>query len=175
MFEHGPAAVTPESEFELKGDVDVHLIRPGGAEFAPDQACITGTATDPLCIIWNGVFDLCGLLGPSDMVDVPEFFAPAGRKGWTVAKAGAEVWVSFGFPLDSPLSSEPLSVALQLKGPCPDTECGLIPGSDLVIPLDRYSIHLRGKGGVTHNAACHAAFNQLLGGDTDLVITAPTP
>ena len=80
VFEHGPAAVTPESEFELKGDVDVHLIRPGGAEFAPDQACITGTATDPLCIIWNGVFDLCGLLGPSDMVDVPEFFAPAGRK-----------------------------------------------------------------------------------------------
>ena len=122
-------------------------------------------------------FDLCGLLGPSDAVDVPEFTASAGRKGWAVVRVGetvgVDVSVGFRFPLDSPLSDDPLSVSLQLHGDC--SECGLIPvdGDPKEILLTRYSIHLRGKGGVTHNVACHAADDvDFPGGASTLVITA---
>ena len=157
-FHHGAVDVTPESEFKLSGDQPVHLIRPGGANIHDHLVCATDPLTDPLCMVWNGVFDLCGLLGPTGMEDVPEFTVSAGRKGWALEKVVDEVWVSFGFPLDSPLSSDPLSVGLRLSGACLDLECGLIPAvnTSKTITLTDYSIHLKGKRGVTHNAACHA-------------------
>ena len=71
---------------------------------------------------------------------------------------------------------------MQLKGACPPSGCSLIPDdiedvpdsneSTLTIPLTRYAIHLTGKGGVTHQAECHAG-SGLIGVTTDLVITRP--
>ena len=149
--------VTAEAEVKLGGDEPLRMIRPG---------------FDPALQSWNNVFDLCGLLGQSGMVEVAEFTAPDGRKGWTVEKVLEEVWVPLQFPLDSPLvPSDPLftdrlTAGMQLKGACPPPACSLIPDdieevmnsgeSTLTIVLDRYAIHLRGKGGVTHEAICHA-------------------
>ena len=148
-----------------------------------------GTDTDinTLCLVWNSVFDLCLLLGPTGAEILPEFTAETGRKGWTVEKVVNEVWVPLGFSLVSPLdTSDPLytdrlSVSLTLKGDCP-SGCSLIPDdiedgmnsseSTLTIVLDRYAIHLRGKGGVTHEAECHAGEGPI-GVTTDLVITRP--
>ncbi len=163
-FEFVSPAFATLDKGSLKGDEAVRMVRPGPLDVNA-------------LIDWNRVFDLCGLLGPSDAVDVPEFTASAGRKGWRVVRTGEQVFVDvsvlFQFPLDSPLSDDPLSVALDLTGNCPTPECGLIPeaGKTKEIPLNRYSIHLKGKGGVTHDAACHAADDVLNVGST-LVITA---
>ncbi len=134
---------------------------------------------EPALQYWIEVFNLCGLLGSPGTSDVPEFTVPAGRKPWTVEKVVNEVWVNLGFPLDSPLdssdplfTSEPLSVALQLKGACLPGDCSLIPGSDLTIELTNYAIHLRAKGGVAHQADCHANSGEI-GVTTNLEITAP--
>ncbi len=160
-FEFVSPAFATLDNGSLKGDEAVTMVRPD-----PGDA--------NALIEWNRVFDLCGLLGPSDAVDVPEFTDSAGRKGWQVRRIGetvaVEVQVQFRFPLDSPLSDDPLSVSLQLHGDCPDPECGLIPPKE--IPLNRYSIHLKGKGGVAHNAACHAADDVPLNVESTLVITA---
>ena len=177
--------VTAEAEVTLGGDEPLHMIRPGGTD--PMNVC-AGTATDinALCLAWNSVFDLCGLLGPTGMEVLPEFTAQDGRKGWTVEKVLEEVWVPLQFSLVSPLDpSDPLftdrlSVGMQLRGDCPPLGCSLIPDdindgsgkSTLTIVLDRYAIHLRGKGGVTHEALCHAGSGPL-GVATDLVITRP--
>ena len=186
-FDDGAVAVTPDSEFKLRGDDVVHMIRPGGAGFDPVDACTTGTATDPLCMDWNGVFDLCNLLGPPTLVDVREFDVSAGRKGWTVEKVVEEVWVVLAFPLVSPLNSsdplftESMTASMQLKGACPPAGCSLIPGSGstLTIDLTDYAIHLRAKGGVTHQATCHAGNSGTNLSWRDevniLLITAPSP
>ena len=173
VFNEGEVGVTPDSEVKLNGDVDVNMTRP---DF------------DPALQSWNNVFDLCGLLGPSGMVEVAGFPVSAGRKGWTVQKVLEEVWVGLQFPLVSPLlSSDPLftdrlTAGMQLIGACLDTECSLIPDdtenvvdsneSTLTILLTKYAIHLRAKGGVTHEALCHAG-DGLIGVDTTLVITRP--
>jgi len=165
--------VTAEADVKLGGDEPIRMIRPGA---------------DPALQSWNKVFDLCGLLGPPGMPDVPEFTAPDGRKGWAVEKVIDEVWVGLAFPLDSPLDpSDPLftdrlTAGMQLKGACPPAGCSLIPDdtedvlnsneSTLTIPLTGYAIHLRGKGGVTHVAPCHSG-SGLIGVTTDLVITRP--
>ncbi len=178
-----PHRVTPESEFELRGDEAIHMIRPGGPDGNATvnpvvlvcEAMALNESTEELCKAWNGVFNLCGLLGPSNDVDVLDFEAPFGRKGWTVAKVVDEVSVGLSFELFGPLSDDPLKVSLQLKGPCIG-DCVLIPTESnmgvpvivddvelfrtLTIPLTRYSIHLRGKGGVTHNALCHARLDE---------------
>ncbi len=165
--------VTAESEFKLSGDDSIRMIRPG-----TDATCATGDDQNA-CMAWNSVFDLCGLLGTSMDVQVDDFTVPTGRKPWTVEKVVNEVWVNLDFPLDSPLdssnplfTSKPLSVALNLKGACLTDKCSLIPGSDLTIELTDYSIHLRAKGGVTHQASCHAD-SGAIGATTNLVITAP--
>ena len=64
--------VTAEAEVKLSGDEPLRMFRPG--------------FFDPALMSWNDVFDLCGLLGPSGMVEVPEFTAQDGRKGWAVEK-----------------------------------------------------------------------------------------
>ena len=68
---------------------------------------------------------------------------------------------------------------MNLTGDCLDLpECGLIPEVLLpkVITLDEYSIHLKAKGGVAHQAVCHANEGypgaSPLGVTTNLVITA---
>ncbi len=173
VFDEGEVGVTPDSEFKLSGNVDVNMTRPG---------------FDPALGSWNNVFDLCGLLGPTGAEVVPGFPVSAGRKGWTVQKVLEEVWVQLRFPLDSPLApSDPLftdrlTAGMQLKGACPPPACSLIPDniedvmgsneSTLTIPLTDYAIHLRGKGGVTHEALCHAGSDPI-GVTTNLVITRP--
>ena len=165
--------VTAEAEVKLGGDEPLRTIRPGA---------------DPALQSWNDVFDLCGLLGPSGMVEVPELTAQDGRKGWAAEKVLDEVKVGLAFPLDSPLDpSDPLftdrlTAGLQLIGDCPLNGCSLIPDntadvmggnkSTLTSELTRYAIHLRGKGGVTHLATCHSG-SGLIGVTTNLVITRP--
>ncbi len=160
-----PVGVTAEAEVKLSGDEPIRMIRPGA---------------DPALLSWNMVFDLCGLLGPPGSPEVLEFTVPAGRKGWAIEKVVDEVWVGLGFTLDSPLDpsdplfTESLSAGMQLKGACLDPECGLIPAvnTSKTIPLTDYAIHLRAKGGVTHQALCHAGDGPI-GVTTNLVITAP--
>ena len=165
--------VTAEAEVKLSGDEPMRMIRPGAG---------------PALVSWNKVFDLCGLLGSPGMPEVPEFTAQDGRKGWEVAKVLDEVKVGLSFPLDSPLDpSDPLftdrlTAGMQLEGACLNPACSLIPDaiedvpgsneSTLTIPLTDYAIHLRGKGGVTHAAPCHAGEGPI-GVTTDLVITRP--
>ena len=165
-------AATLDKKGNLKGDVDVSMEIPGG-----DSTCMSGDQN--ACIVWNNVFDLCGLLNP-----VPNFMVLGGD--WSVSKGGGRRWISFGFELDSPVSSNPLSASLQLSSACDDPECGapsdeLIPaaGDTSQVDVTDYAIHLKGKGGVTHNAECHASDGYpgatTLGGvhGSTLVITAP--
>ena len=106
--------------------------------------------------IWNSVFEKCpNFFGPTP-VNVPSFTAPAGRKGWTIEKAGG-VRVNLRdipFPqeaIDGSLNVERAWVALSLIGdrafqdpfPPPDT-----------IVLSHFTIHGQTEKGVTPRLAC---------------------
>ena len=98
--------------------------------------------------------------------------------------ASRRIWLSLGFTIlasDNPATTRDLSASLQLTGPCNDpvnvpscedtplipTEAGSID-NDLI----NASIHLRGRGGVTHQAVCHADEDSLAASGSTLVITA---
>jgi len=134
---------------------------------------------------WNLVFNVCGLLHP-----VPEFTAPAGKKGWRIARPGG-VYVLFRNvgPLPSTLG-EGLEVGLQLIGDCSYSSAGTtdcdpfppVPGEDYghgdgvsEIPLTHFNIHADGEKGITHSIeGCHSESDDLLV-DSTLVITAIAP
>jgi hypothetical protein len=164
----GSGTATLDKKGILKGVDSVDMERPGTT-----VGCTT-PEEQGACMVWNDVFNLCGLLDP-----IPNFTVLGGD--WEVS-TGSFVFVGFGFELESPLSPDnPLSVSLALAGTCSPSPCEIIPvvGDPKVIPLTLYSIHLKGKGGVTHNADCHASLDYpmpiSLGGvhGSTLVITAP--
>ena len=150
--------------------------------------CAGGDADDvSACIIWNDVFNLCGLLGPwngssSDDTSGPtkldQFTVDSGD--WSVSQGGGRRWIFFGFtipPAQSNGTDRDLSAALRLSSACshPDThpscdhddDAPLFPteaGSDKATKLivDHASVHLRGHAGVTHKAFCHADTGSLV-------------
>ncbi len=176
----------------LKGTQPFTITRPGDSD-----------AND----VWNDVFNLCGLLGPYNSADpdpddgsaptnVDTFDVDAGD--WNVAKGGGIVRLSLGFTIDAVFSGpagndRDLSASLQLTGPCESPGCDspndkLIPtmsGEIIEKNVIEASIHLRGRGGVTHRAVCHADDDFLEGVDdgmppardsgSTLVITAELP
>lgn len=130
---------------ELKSAAPVTLIRPSDSM---------------LEMIWNSVFDKCPNFFAPTPSRVPGFTAPAGKKGWTIAKAGG-VRVNFAitFPQDTfpqegfDVFLNPTSawVALSLIGdelfqnPFPPTG---------PIPLSHFTIHGQTESGVTPRLAC---------------------
>lgn len=177
----------------LKGAGSFAMTRPGGVSdcSGDDQNA---------CMVWNDVFNLCGLLGPYSGGELDDMTGPTLLEtfavepgGWEVAKGGGRIWLSLGFTIvspldpDDPLFTDRLSVSLQLTGPCIDPVGDSPCEQDLLIPtatgaagatkndLTDARIHLRGKGGVTHNAECHADNDVLYPYGSTLVITAIPP
>lgn len=181
-FEFENAASATLDRGALTGDGPVTMKRRGAnadcdAPVDPDRNA---------CIDWNIVFNLCGLLGldtiPST-TGIDEFTVE--RRDWSVSKGGGKIWISFGFALESPLGpsnplfTDRLSASLQLTSPCYNAEIDPSCENQPLIPtaagtintlITDYSIHLRGKGGVTHKARCHAG-DGTLGVGSYLVIT----
>ena len=145
-FNGGPAvsATLKSKGNELRGDADVEMVRPANAD-ANAQ------------VVWDQVFNLCDLLN-----EIPDFLALSGD--WAVSRSSERQFIRFGFELDASLSDltdNPLSASLHLSRTCASVaECSAIiptaPGEASVLMTD-YAIHLKGKGGVTHKALCHAS------------------
>ena len=154
----------------LKGDVAVRMVRP----------------SDPSALlVWEDVFNLCGLLGqwnmegPDDMsmpTNVAEFTVLGGN--WSVSNSSERQFISFGFELDeNPPSDNRLSASLTLSRACASvalcrsnvpTASGEI-WSELMTDT---SVHLTGKKGITHKAFCHGDDDMLFPSGSTLVITA---
>ena len=133
---------------------------------------------------WNLVFNVCGLLDP-----VPDFTAPAGKKGWRISRPGG-VYVLFRNVGPLPSTIGDLDVGLQLIGDCSYSSEGTtacdpfppVPGEDYghgdgisEIPLTHFDIHAKGENGITHQIeGCHSESADLLV-DSTLVITATAP
>ncbi len=109
---------------------------------------------------------------------VPEFTAPAGKKGWRISRPGG-VYVLFRKvgPLSSTIGD--LEVSLQLVGDCAysggTAACDPFPpaaGDTSRIPLTHFNIHASGEKGITHQIeGCHEISANLSQNST-LVITA---
>ncbi len=147
----------------LKGESSVTLSRPYDPA-DPDNP-VDPDLLSLRQMIWDGVFDECpNFFGPTTS-QVPGFTAPAGKKGWTIAKAGG-VRVNFEitfpqdtfpqdtFPqegFDEFLNPESAWVALSLIGdrdfdqPFPPPE---------TIQLTHFTIHGQTESGVTPRLAC---------------------
>lgn len=180
-FSGGAARAILESKGRtLTGDEDVTMARAG----ANADCNAMGDPDTSACMAWNSVFNLCGLLGPDSdpsTTNVDQFTVQ--RRDWSVSKGGGRRWISFGFTIDasdSPVTERDLSASLQLISPCSDPVNDPSCENDPLIPttattietlITHYSIHLRGKGGVTHQARCHAGDGPL-GIGSYLVITA---
>ncbi len=158
-FVFGPLSVTLEGQ-------DERLI-------SSDPVDIPGPATAFLTT-WNEVFGFCGLLDP-----VPEFTAPAGKKGWRIARPGG-VYVLFRKVGPLPSNIGALEVSLQLNGDCSYSSggtaaCDPFPpaaGDTSRIPLTHFNIHASGEKGITHQIeGCHDISANLSQNST-LVITA---
>ena len=159
-FEFGPLSVTLEGQ-------DERLI-------SSDSVTIVSPTTGSLLTTWNEVFGFCGLLDP-----VPEFTAPAGKKGWRIARPGG-VYVLFRKVGPLPSNIGDLEVSLQLVGDCAysgggTAACDPFPpaaGDTSRIPLTHFIIHASGEKGITHQIeGCHEISANLSQNST-LVITA---
>ncbi len=117
---------------------------------------------DTLLPIWNSVFDKCpNFFGPTTS-QVPGFTAPAGKKGWTIAKAGG-VRVNFEitfpqdtFPqegFDKFLNPDSAWVALSLIGDRTFDQAFPPPPLER-IQLSHFTIHGQTESGVTPRLAC---------------------
>ncbi len=166
-FVFGPLDVTLEGQDErLRNGDPVDIVRP---------------ATGDELTTWNLVFNVCGLLDP-----VPEFTAPAGKKGWRISRPGG-VYVLFRNVGPLPSTIGDLEVGLQLIGDCSYSSEGTtacdpfppVPGEDYghgdgisEIPLTHFNIHASGEKGITHSIeGCHSESAEL-GVHSTLVITA---
>ena len=109
-----------------------------------------------LQLIWNSVFEKCPNFFAPTMVDVPGFTAPAGKKGWTIEKAGG-VRVNFRdipFPQEAfagPLNVESAWVVLSLIGDRDFQDSFPPPGT---IRLSHFTIYGQTESGVTPRLAC---------------------
>ncbi len=196
-FEFEPADATSQRPATLdKGSLtgaglDVVLKRAFG-----DVMC-SGPMADEMgaCSVWNDLFNLCGLLGPWGEVGPDESPPPSTnldqftvKSGdWSVRKGGGRFWIGFEFTIPaivSPETDRDLSASLQLTGVCVDAEADPSCPDHPLIPtepgttsniLTHAEVHLRGKGGVTHRAVCHADDDPLGMNESTLVITADLP
>lgn len=157
--------------------------------------CVNGNEDQrAACTVWNDVFNLCGLLGPWNGMDADDGSTPTNlytftvlSGDWSVNQGGGRRWIGFEFTIAPSFSSDEidrdLSASLQLTSPClvdpvnnPSCENDppLIPASGETTEtlLQEARIHLRGKGGVTHKADCHADNDSLSTSFSTLVITA---
>ena len=168
-FEGGAESVTLQFKgIELRGDVDVTIERP----LVADANAL---------VVWEEVFNLCGLLGPDtdpSTTLVTDFTILRGD--WVVGQGGDREGIFFKFEIPaifSPLSDDrPLSATLHLFRTC-TSPCGTIPtsatgGTPKRIDLTNSQIHLKGKGGVTAQAACHGDMDLLAASGSTLLITA---
>jgi hypothetical protein len=142
-FEFGvydPLAVTVESRGSvLRGAADVTLSRPD-------------PATD-----WDAVFLECPNFFAPPMVDVPDFTAPSGPKGWNIGKPGG-VQVNFNsIPFTVPDIGE-VQVTLVLIGntpfeepflPADPEEVGAINATEIEHEMVRFWIYGKSGRGVT--------------------------
>ena len=188
-FEGGQVSATLESKGrDLKGDVAVTMTRP-----ASNADCETGDADDQLaCIVWEDVFNLCGLLGQYDGGGPDDGSGPTllttftvELGDWSVTNSSERQWISFGFEIAanlSPPSSRPLSASLRLSKACATVaECrsnvptAATPPGGISFVMTDASVHLTGKKGVTHQADCHGDEDLLVASGSTLVITATAP
>ncbi len=147
--------------FETENNsVDVTANKQGKVLKSADPVTLVRPDDDTLLPIWNSVFDKCpNFFGPTTS-QVPGFTAPAGKKGWTIAKAGG-VRVNFEitfpqdtFPqegFDEFLNPESAWVALSLIGDEPFQNP--FPPTD-TIELTHFTIHGQTESGVTPRLAC---------------------
>ena len=147
--------------FETENNsVDVTANKQGKVLKSADPVTLVRPDDDTLLPIWNSVFDKCpNFFGPTTS-QVPGFTAPAGKKGWTIAKAGG-VRVNFEitFPQDTfPqedfgefLNPESAWVALSLIGDEPFQNPFPPTGT---IELTHFTIHGQTESGVTPRLAC---------------------
>ncbi len=200
-FDPADAASAVSATLDSKG-----LALTGAASVTMQRAgsiadCTGGLGDDvSACIIWNDVWNLCGLLGPwngssaddgSGPTKLDQFTVDSGD--WSVWQGGGRRSISFGFtipPAQSNGTDRDLSASLTLSSACshPDThpscdhpddgslfptEAGSVNATKLIV--DRARTHLRGKAGVTHQAFCHADDDDLVSGgsgQSTVVITA---
>jgi len=173
-FEGGLESATVESKGRvLKGDAAVTMKRPGTV-----LDCSSGDDV-AACMVWNDVFDVCGLLAEVAMPTLlTQFTVEIGD--WSVTNSSEKQWISFGFEIDAefspPSNSRPLSAFLQLSRDCaPVAVCRLnVPAvaGEISLLMTDASIHLTGKKGVTHQAECHSGADSLSANGSLLVITA---
>ena len=166
------------------GPLTVTLEGQDGRLISSDPLPIDRPATGAELTAWNLVFNVCGLLDP-----VPEFTAPAGKKGWRISRPGG-VYVLFRNVGPLPSTIGDLDVGLQLIGDCayssegttacdpfppvPDDDYGHGDGIS-EIPLTHFNIHAKGENGITHQIeGCHSESADLEV-DSTLVITATAP
>ena len=163
-FEGGLVSATLESKGRvLKGDAPVTMKRP-----VSDLNAVA---------VWEDVFNLCFLLGSPGATLLTQFTVEIGD--WSVSNSSEKQFISFGFEIAanfSPPSSRPLSAFLQLSRDCASVAAcraniPTAPGN-ISLPMTDYSIHLRGKKGVTQQADCHGDKDSLSGSGSTLVIEA---
>ena len=151
------ATLTGAFAFDTENNsVDVTANKRGIVLKSADPVTLIRPIDPVLQTIWNSVFEKCpNFFGPTP-VDVPGFTAAAGKKGWTIEKAGG-VRVNLRdipFPQEAFagfLNVESAWVALSLIGdrnfqdpfPPPDT-----------IQLSHFTIHGQTESGVTPRLAC---------------------
>ncbi len=153
--ENNPVIVTANKQGNvLKGAKEVTLSRPYDPADPDDPV-------DPSLLllrqmIWDSVFEECyNFFGPTS-VNVSGFKAPAGKKGWTIEKAGG-VRVNFRLRFsqeDLPgvsLIPDSVWVALSLIGDRKFHETFPPPG---MIQLSHFTIHGQTESGVTPRLAC---------------------
>ena len=162
------------------GPLDVTLEGQDERLISSDDLKISIPDTGDELTAWNLVFNVCGLL----LHPVPEFTAPAGKKGWRISRPGG-VYVLFRNVGPLPSTIGDLEVGLQLSGDCSysssegTTDCDPfppVPGVDgfgiSEIPLTHFNIHATGEKGITHSIeGCHSESAEL-GVHSTLVITA---
>ena len=188
----GGSATLDRGALKITGAVT--MTRPGDATSQTDS-CSIADADQLACMGWNDVFNLCGLLGTFDGGGPDDGSGPTNLNtftvlsgDWSINQGGGRRWIGFGFAIDQSFSDatdRDLSASLQLTSPCSDPEefpsCDsendppLIPtvsGEATYTDLNEARVHLRGKGGVTHQAECHADDDLLSTSFSTLVITA---
>lgn len=179
--------VTLEADNWLKGDQEFTVTRPG----LPTPCSVLAASGDDAaeaCETWSQVFDVCGLYdinAGADPYGPDAFVVEAGRKGWEVNKWVGGVQFVFRTSISSPISSDDLNVQLRLESDCSYDSADSKPLCEPFLPvsptvdntlatrehdLTTYNSQARGKGGVTHQAPCHATE-----GDLVFEVENPTP
>ena len=189
----GGSATLDRGALKITGAVT--MTRPGDDIVDNEDCTVDGSLA---CVVWNDVFNLCRLLGPYDIKDgggpdddsmptnLNTFTVLSGD--WSVNQGGGRRWIGFGFTIDqsfSDLTDRNLSASLQLTSDCFDPvnnpSCDheedppflpTVAGGITYTAVTEARIHLRGKGGVTHNADCHADVDELILSGSTVVITA---